>query len=130
MANQRSELWGRFNAQPHEIQTLENRPDVITMTRGEMFLASCMNILRHDFGFVTATDNDTPVDAEGRFIPLFTYPCIEYIRQFDLRRKRVFEWGSGASTLFWMDRAESVVSIENNSAWFQRMQTLKRKTSD
>lgn len=127
MSDQHNLFWGSFAPQNHEIPTLKLRPDVISMSRGEMFLASCANILRYDYGFVAATDADSPVDAAGNWIPLFTYPCIEYIRQFDLRKMRIFEWGSGASTLYWMDRAESIISIENNSAWFKRMSQLKKQ---
>lgn len=95
------------------------------MSKGEMYLAACSNILRHDYGFVAATDAETPRDANGDWIPLFTYPCIEYIRQFDLRQKRIFEWGSGASTLFFMARAKTVISVESDSIWFERMTKLK-----
>jgi len=118
--------WGRF-PQPVDASELERRTDVIAMSRGEMFLAACNNILRYGHGFVAATDADVPKDAQGHWIPLFTYPCIEYIRQFDLRQKRVFEWGSGASTLYWMQRAKSVSSVENHPAWFDR---LSRMTND
>lgn len=117
--------WGQFDARPETIKGLEQRPDVVEMSKGELFLASIANILRHEYGFVAATDLDTPLDANGAWIPLFTYPCIEYIAQFDLRDKRVFEWGAGASTLYWMSRARSVVSIESDPTWFERMIAMK-----
>lgn len=116
--------WGRFTAPPAELRELERRPDVITMSRGEMYLAACSDILRHGHGFVAATDADAPTDAQGNWMPLFTYPCIEYIRQFDLRTKTVFEWGSGASTLYWMQRAASVTSVENNPQWHERISRM------
>lgn len=117
--------WGTFPDAASNADALARSPDVIPMSRGEMYLAACMDILRRDHGFVAATDSGKPLDANGNWIPLFTYPCIEYISQFDLRDKRVFEWGSGASTLFWMQRAKSVVSIENNPDWFATMSQLK-----
>lgn len=124
--NRPRSYWGQFAAKPEDIRRLEQRPDVIPMSKGEMYLAACSNILRHDYGFVAATDAETPVDANGDWIPLFTYPCIEYIGQFDLQQKRVFEWGAGASTLYLMARARSVTSVESNPLWFERMQTLKK----
>lgn len=124
--SQKKAYWGQFDARSEEIaKALEQRPDVIEMSKGELFLASVANILRHEYGFVAAADIDTPVDAKGDWIPLFTYPCIEYIAQFDLRDKRVFEWGSGASTLYWMSRARSVISIESDPEWFRRMNARK-----
>ncbi|MGH8145549.1 MAG: hypothetical protein ACREPY_04375 [Rhodanobacteraceae bacterium] len=120
-------LWGSFSAQDIEAHSLDRRPDVVAMSRGEMYLASCCNILRYGHGFVASTNVFEPRDASGNWVPLFTYPCIEYLRQFDLRGKRVFEWGSGASTLYWMQRAEAVTSIENNRQWFDAMLQMKNE---
>lgn len=117
--------WGVFSENDAEKRNLEHDPGTVLMSRGEMFLASCNNIMRNGYGFVEATDAEYPKDADGNWIPLFTYPCIEYIQQFDLREKRIFEWGSGASTLYWMQRAKSVVSIENNRDWFNSLSKLK-----
>jgi hypothetical protein len=58
------------------------------------------------------------VDADGRPIPWYTYPSIEYLRQFDFSQAAVFEYGSGNSSLFWAERAREVVSVEANPAWF------------
>lgn len=114
-------LWGSFSAQDVEAHALDKRPDVVAMSRGEMYLAACCNVLRYGHGFVESTNVSEPKDAQGNWIPLFTYPCVEYLRQFDLRGKQVFEWGSGASTLYWLQRAKSVTSIENNPQWFDAM---------
>lgn len=120
-------LWGCFSAEDVEAHSLELRPDVVAMSRGEMYLASCSGILRYGYGFVASTNLSEPKDAAGNWIPLFTYPCVEYLQQFDLSRKRVFEWGSGASTLYWMQRAKSVTSIENNRQWFEAMSSMKNE---
>jgi hypothetical protein len=120
-------LWGSFSAQDAETHSLALRPDVVAMARGEMYLAACTNILRYGHGFVESTNASEPKDADGNWIPLFTYPCVEYLQQFDLRQKTVFEWGSGASTLFWMRRAKSVVSIENNRNWHDAMSGMKNE---
>lgn len=120
-------LWGCFTAEDVQTHSLELRPDVVAMSRGEMYLASCSNILRYGHGFVAATNASEPRDGAGNWIPLFTYPCVEYLQQFDLRQKRVFEWGSGASTLYWMQRAKSVTSIENNRKWFDTMSGMKNE---
>ena len=125
MTTRRNSYWGRIPEGAADPRELERRPDVIALSRGEMYLAACSAILRDGHGFVSATDADVPRDAEGNWIPLFTYPCIEYIRQFDFSGKRVFEWGSGASTLFWQDRGARVTSVENDRRWYERMLELK-----
>jgi len=126
-SNANKTLWGSFSAQDAETHALDRRPDVIAMSRGEMYLAACCNVLRYGHGFVEATNASEPKDVHGNWIPLFTYPCIEYLRQFDLREKRVFEWGSGASTLYWSQHAKSVTSIENNPQWFEAMSRIKNE---
>lgn len=84
-------LWGCFSAQDVEAHPLELRPDAVAMSHGEMYLASCSNILRNGHGFVASTNLSEPKDASGNWIPLFTYSCVEFLQQFDLREKRVFE---------------------------------------
>jgi len=62
--------------------------------------------------------NGMPVDGEGRHQPWLTYPVIEHINGLDLRDKDVFEFGAGASTIFWAERAKSVTSVELDSDWW------------
>lgn len=61
------------------------------------------------------------VDAEGAPLPWYTYPMIEYLRQFDLSDVRVFEYGSGHSTLFWASKCAEVVAVEHNREWYEYM---------
>lgn len=58
-------------------------------------------------------------------IPWWTYPAIRYIEDYiqNLKVKpRVFEYGSGASTLWLAKRAQSVISVEHNKAWYDQLQ--------
>jgi hypothetical protein len=48
---------------------------------------------------------------------MYTYPAIEYLRQFDFSQLCVLEWGSGNSTLWWAKRCRNVISIEHDSKW-------------
>lgn len=57
------------------------------------------------------------IDRDGNPIPWYTYPAIEYLSQFDVTDKDVFEFGCGNSSLFWADRARLVTSIEDNPDW-------------
>ncbi len=118
-------FWQLFNRQGYseqEISTQQQHPDTLRLSKSEMFLASCNNILRNDYGFLRACDTGISVNSRGEYIPLYTYPAIEYIDQFDFTKKTIFEFGSGASTLYWMKRAKWVYSAENNNDWFERIQ--------
>ncbi len=50
--------------------------------------------------------------------PWLAFSAVDFLRSINLMDSRVFEYGSGASTLFWLSRGCSVVSIENDSEWF------------
>jgi len=78
-------------------------------------------VLRGQFGHALSVRRLEPVDRTGMPIPWFTYPAIEFIEQLDFSAKRIFEFGAGNSTLFWCERAASVVSVEHNPAWHQRV---------
>jgi len=58
------------------------------------------------------------IDAKGNPVPWFTYPAIEYLKQFDFSDKTIFEYGSGNSSFFWATRAKNVVSVESGIEWF------------
>lgn len=80
------------------------------------------HILR-DYGWLKSKRAGRCLDARGEPVPWFTYPAIDFIRQLDLRELSIFEYGSGASTLFWAKRARNVVSIEHDVSWFKEIST-------
>lgn len=74
-------------------------------------------ILAKEFGFWNTAKEWKCIDAEGKPLPWYTYPAIEYIRQLDLSDKTVLEFGSGYSTLFWASRCKKVYAIEDDAKW-------------
>lgn len=75
-----------------------------------------------EFAIERTIDEKVCLDKEGKPLPWYTYPAIEYLMQFDYRDKKVFEYGCGYSSLFWAERAKNVVSIEDNPKWFEKWQ--------
>jgi hypothetical protein len=62
------------------------------------------------------------IDALIRLdVPWWTYDAIERVDAFLASRPgaRVFEWGSGASTVWLAKRAESVISIDHDAPWVE-----------
>ena len=80
-------------------------------------------ILLHDYHYFNNTRTGITRDG-SEFLPWFTYPAIEILKGWDLNRKTVLEFGSGYSTLFWANRAKSVLSIEHNQEWHSRISPL------
>jgi hypothetical protein len=62
------------------------------------------------------------VDAFGAHVPWLTYPAIDYLAALDFSDASVFEFGCGASTLWWAGRARSVTAVEMDEAWFRRLE--------
>lgn len=64
------------------------------------------------------------VDEAGNPIPWFTYPAIEFISRRVRPDMKVFEYGSGASTLWWAQRVDAVVACEHDELWYRRVAEL------
>lgn len=73
-----------------------------------------------EFAIERTIDEKVCIDRDGNPIPWYTYPAIEYLSQFDVSDKEVFEFGCGNSSLFWANRAKKVTSIEDNLTWFDK----------
>lgn len=56
-----------------------------------------------------------------RSIPSLSLPAICMLDDYLTREMHVFEWGSGASTLFFAQRSASVESVEHSSAWYDKV---------
>lgn len=93
------------------------------LPRRLLVTARLQKIFFGDHGHTRRIDG-MPVDGAGNFQPWLTYPLIEYLNGFDFSEKDVFEFGSGASTMFWSARARTVVSVEFDSGWYE---TLKNR---
>lgn len=54
--------------------------------------------------------------------PWITYPAITLLKQYTKADSRVFEYGGGGSTLFFVNRAKEVVTVEHDNHWFTILQ--------
>lgn len=79
-----------------------------------------INIWKEKFGFMRTVEEQISVDAEENPLPWYTYPAIEYLSQFDFSDKRIFEYGTAYSSLFWAKRAKQVVSVEDDLKWYKK----------
>jgi len=56
--------------------------------------------------------------SDGKPLPWYTYPAIDFLAQRDFRDCDVLEFGGGQSTLWWSAQARSVLTVEEDAAWF------------
>jgi hypothetical protein len=78
-------------------------------------------VLWFDYGHLQSVRRCQSIDNSGEAIPWYTYPAVEFLKQFDYAGKAIFEYGSGNSTTFWSLRAASVVSVEDREDWVARL---------
>lgn len=92
--------------------------------KGIKYSAQVSMILLRDHGYFRSVSEGVYRDESNEYIPWFTYAAIEALKNWDLSDKRVFEYGSGYSTLFWASRAKEVVSVEHNHEWYDKISRL------
>lgn len=71
----------------------------------------------HACGWLRSRAENRCVDAAGRPIPWIPYPAIEFLARRTRADMAVFEYGCGASTLWWASRVSRVISVEHDAAW-------------
>ncbi|MDF1534401.1 MAG: hypothetical protein P1P69_07880 [Methanosarcinaceae archaeon] len=77
--------------------------------------------LAQDYGQFNTIRKESCLDRRGKPIPWYTYPAIEYLSHINFSLMRVFEFGSGNSSLWWTKRCRSLTSIESDQQWFGKV---------
>ncbi|MEJ5961236.1 FkbM family methyltransferase [Pedobacter immunditicola] len=83
-----------------------------------------------NIGWFKAFDTQQAVDANGEALPWVTYSFIDFIKDRLNKEQKVFEYGSGSSTLFYAKRVSKVVSVEHDENWFNKIVRTKPANAD
>ena len=75
-------------------------------------------------GWFDSANGSGPVDANGNPLPWYTYPAIYWLESILTGRERVFEYGSGNSTRWFARRVKSVVAVEHDESWVNKVRAL------
>jgi len=98
-------------------QRLDGLPRSLTqLNRSLQHLGSLRRL-----GWHRSLDRQASVDALGRALPWYTYPCIEWLRPQLQADDVVFEFGAGWSTLWYAARVRRVVTVEHDEVWHARL---------
>lgn len=81
-------------------------------------------------GWYTSVAKQLPVDHDGRPLPWYTYSSIAFLEGRTRSCMRIFEYGSGNSTLWWAKRVQSVVACENDESWFRKISEMSPDNVD
>lgn len=70
-----------------------------------------------EVGWFNSFQKQLSVDALDKPLPWLTYPAISFLESAVHKEMCVFEYGSGASTLWWAERVKHVVACEHSKQW-------------
>jgi hypothetical protein len=73
-------------------------------------------------GWLRSYRTGRPVTMSGSPLPWYTYPAIAFLAERVQPGTRVFEYGAGNSTLWWLSRGCEVVACEHDPDWFEAVQ--------
>lgn len=68
-------------------------------------------------GWMESMKLDSPCDRDGNPLPWINFPTITFLREHLHDDIRMYEYGSGFSTLFYSALVKEVTSVEHNRAW-------------
>ncbi len=89
---------------------------IVSMVSPVSFLKNC--------GWLASDRLGKPVDRDGHPIPFMTYSAIEFIKSRIPKEARVFEYGSGYSTLWFARHTKEVCSVEHDNVWYDIVRTM------
>ena len=50
-------------------------------------------------------------------VPWLAWPCVDYLSEYVTPQHKVFEWGGGGSTVFFLKKGCALTTIESNEGW-------------
>lgn len=90
-------------------------------TKKDSPFTKASKLLEFEYGHLKSKKSKQSIDAFGEPIPWFTYPSIDYLKQFDFSNATMLEWGAGNSSLFFSQRVKGLYSIEHNKDWYEQV---------
>lgn len=74
-------------------------------------------------GHFTSSLHEKARTPTGEALPWYTYPAIDFLAQRSFAGKNVLEFGGGQSTRWWAPRAATVLTIEEDQAWYESLRS-------
>jgi hypothetical protein len=87
----------------------------------ELHLSFITNKLRKEYGYVQSSRTNIPVNNKNEIMPMYTYPCYEWLNSIDWTDSKVFEFGTGFSTIWWQNKKADYYGVEDNKEWYDRI---------
>ena len=88
----------------------------------ELHFSFITNKLRTEYGFLESSRVNVPVNNKNEIMPMYTYPCYEWLNSIDWTNSKVFEYGTGYSTLWWQSKKTHYHGVESNKQWYDSIE--------
>lgn len=73
-----------------------------------------------------AQDRFSSAGPAAQGLPWIAWPCIDFISDYVRPTHRIFEWGGGGSTLFFLKKGCRVTTVESSAEWVQELEAQIR----
>jgi len=77
-----------------------------------------------DYGWFKSYKTKESVDKNGNPIPWNTYPFLSFIEPRLKLEFNIFEYGSGNSTIWYSQKVNSIVAVEHNKSWYEKVKKI------
>lgn len=75
-------------------------------------------------GYVNSSINHTLRDKNNEYVPWMNYPFIDFLKEKISNDLIVFEYGSGASTIFFAKKTKKIISVEYDREWYEKIKNV------
>ena len=102
---------------------LRSIKNTLSKTNKNLKIKDYLNFIRFDSKWkysIQNKDGNTPLES-GK--PWITFAAIELLEKTLSNNDRVFEYGTGGSTIFFAKRAKRVISVEHDIEWYNNVVT-------
>ena len=80
--------------------------------------------------WINSSKNGFTVDENNLPIPWYAFEAIEFLKTNLTKNHTIFEFGCGASTLFFASKVKKVISLESNRRWFEIITSTLKNSGD
>jgi hypothetical protein len=87
----------------------------------KMLLSMSSHGYLKEVGWVNSVNRGIPLDIQNNPVAWVTYPFMDFIRSRLDRSMKIFEYGSGNSTLYYANLVDSVTAVEHDKKWYDQL---------
>ena len=84
----------------------------------------------YEQGWYLSYKSGSSVDKDNNPIPWMTYSFIDFIKERLNKELKIFEFGSGNSTIFFAGKIKKITAVEHNMKWYEEVKNKVPKNAE